>query len=63
MVLLAPIKDNFFDLPTEGLHRATIIDVIPGGEIKCNPKYGQRSRVMLDIVYRIEDQQDADDQR
>jgi hypothetical protein len=62
MVLLAPIKDNFYALPTEGLHRTTIIDVVPGGESKCKPQYGQRSRILLDIVYRIEDQQDADGQ-
>jgi hypothetical protein len=60
MVLLAPIKDNFYALPTEGSHRATIIDVLPGGQSKS--QYGQRSRIMLDIVYRIEDQPGEDGQ-
>jgi hypothetical protein len=55
--VLVPIKRNF-ELPGEGTHPATIVDVVHGGE--GSSRYGQRRRTLLTITFRLDDQQDAD---
>ena len=56
-MLLVPVKKPF-ELPTEGAHKATIVEVRDGGIGKS--KHGNGRRKLLTVIYRIEDQKGAD---
>jgi hypothetical protein len=53
----SPVTQSY-DLPSEGLHRATIVDVQDGGIAKS--EYGTGQRNVLDITLRMEDEVDSD---
>ena len=53
----SPVTQSY-DLPSIGMHRATIVDVQDGGIAKSH--FGNKQRFVLDITLRIEDEIDSD---